>query len=68
MVVGYYRGKAIFIEPMLTRAMLLEKKSFDLPIPVIPGLEGTYPRVFHAEYDAQSNAYRFVFSDFRSGA
>jgi hypothetical protein len=68
MVVGYYRGKAIFIEPMLTRAMLLEKKSFDLPIPAIPGFEGTYPRVFHAEYDAPSNAYRFVFSDFRSGA
>ena len=68
MVVGYYRGKAIFIEPMLTRAMLLEKKTFDLPIPVIPGVEGLYPRVFHAEYDAQSNAYRFVFSNFRAGA
>lgn len=68
MVIGYYRGKAIFIEPMLSRAMLLEKHSFDLPIPTIPGATGPYPRVFHAEYDAQRNAYRFTFSDFRAGA
>ncbi len=67
MVIGYYGGKPIFIEPMLSRAMLLEKRSFDLPIPVIPGLGSPYPRVFHAEYDAQHNAYRFVFSDLRSG-
>lgn len=67
MVIGYYHGKPIFIEPMLSRAMLLEKHSFDLPIPSIPGMSGAYPRVFHAEYDAQQNAYRFAFSDFRSG-
>ena len=67
MVIGYYHGKAIFIEPMISRAMLLEKRSFDLPIPGIPGLSGTYPRVFHAEYDTQQNAYHFAFSDFRSG-
>jgi hypothetical protein len=68
MVIGYYHGKPIFIEPMLSRAMLLEKQSFDLAIPTIPGASGSYPRVFHAEYDAQQNAYRFAFSDFRSGA
>lgn len=67
MVIGYYHGKLIFIEPMLSRAMLLEKRSFDLPVPTIPGSVGAYPRVFHAEYDAQQNAYRFAFSDFRSG-
>jgi hypothetical protein len=67
MVIGYYHGKAIFIEPMISRAMLLEKRSFDLPIPSIPGVSGTYPRVFHAEYDADQNVYHFAFSDFRSG-
>jgi hypothetical protein len=67
-VVGYYGGKPIFIEPMLTRVMLLEKKSFDLPIPTIPGLRGMYPRVFHAEYDEKQQSYRFIFSGFAPGA
>lgn len=68
MVIGYYQANPIFIEPMLTRAMLLEKRSFDLPIPAVPGLKGNYPRAFHAEYDEKSQAYRFVFSEFAPGA
>jgi hypothetical protein len=68
MVIGYYHGKPIFIEPMLSRALLLEKRSFDLAVPSIPGMEGNYPRRFHAEYDPQANTYRFAFSDFRAGA
>ena len=67
MVIGYYAGKPIFIEPMLTKAMLMEKKSFDLPIPTIPGLKGNYPRVFHAAYDAKEQSYRFRFSEFAPG-
>lgn len=63
MVVGYYRGKPIFIEPMVTKAMLMEKKSFDLAIPEVPGI-GAHPRKFRAEYDAAQNAYRFTFSEF----
>ena len=68
MVIGYYHGKPIFIEPMITKAMLMEKKSFDLPIPTIPGLTGTYPRSFHAEYDEKGQSYRFIFSGFAPGA
>jgi hypothetical protein len=68
MVVGYWQGNPIYLEPMLTRAMLLEKKSFDLPIPAVPGLKGNYPRAFHAEYDATSQSYRFIFSGFAAGA
>jgi len=64
MVVGYYGGKPIFIEPMLTKAMLMEKKSFDLPIAEIPGLGAAHPTKFHAEYDAKANSYRFIFSGF----
>ena len=67
MVLGYYHGNPIFIEPMLTRALLLEKRSFDLPIPSIPGMAGAYPRAFNAEYDAQQQVYHFVFSDFAPG-
>jgi hypothetical protein len=64
MVIGYYAGKPIFIEPMVSKAMLLEKKSFDLPIPTIPGITGNYPRTFRAEWNEQLQAYRFVFSGF----
>jgi hypothetical protein len=63
MVIGYYHAKPVFIEPMLTKAMLMEKKSFDLPIPAIPGL-GVHPTKFHAEFDAAQQAYRFTFSGF----
>lgn len=65
MVIGYYAGRPIFIEPMITRAMLEDKRSFDLPIPDIPGMGADHPRTFHAEYDAGQNAYQFVFSNFR---
>ena len=67
MVIGYYDAKPIFIEPMITRAMLDEKQSFDLPIPSIPGL-GSHPTTFHASYDAQQGVYRFEFSGFQPGA
>ena len=68
MVVGYYHGKPIFIEPMLTKAMLMEKKSFDLAIPDVPGLAVAHPTKFHAEFDATKQSYRFVFSDFKPAA
>jgi hypothetical protein len=63
MVVGYYGGKPIFIEPMVTKAMLMEKKSFDLAIPNVPGI-GAQPTKFRADYDAERGAYRFTFSAF----
>lgn len=63
MVVGYYGGKPIFLEPMVTKAMLMEKKSFDLAIPEVPGLDA-HPTRFRAEYDAAQDAYRFTFSGF----
>jgi len=68
MVIGYYHGSTVFIEPMLTRALLLEKKPIELPIPTIPGMAGPYPRTWHGDYDAQQQAYRFVFTGFAKGA
>jgi hypothetical protein len=68
MVIGFYHGRPIFIEPMLSRSILMEKRSFDLPIPGIPGMTGTYPRTFQAEFDSQQQAYHFVFSDFSPDA
>ena len=68
MVVGYYATKPIFIEPMISRAMLQEKKSFDFPIPAIPGQTGNHPTTFHGEYDAQQGVYQFEFSNFQSAS
>ena len=68
MVLGYYATKPIFIEPMITQAMMMEEKSFTLPIPSIPGATGNYPRSFRADYDGTQKAYRFVFSGFAPGS
>jgi hypothetical protein len=65
MVIGYYKGEPIFLEPMISRAMLLRRQSFDLPVPVVPGFTKASPTHFHAEYTAASDAYRFVLSGFR---
>ncbi len=48
--------------------MLAEKRTFDLPIPSIPGMTGAHPQTFRAEYDAEQEVYQFVFSDFAPGA
>lgn len=64
MVIGYYKAKPIFIEPMISKAMLMKKQSFDLAIPDVPGLAGAHPTKFRAEYDATPQAYRFTFSGF----
>lgn len=66
MVLGYIKAKPIFIEPMISRAMLLEKGPFDLPVPELSGLSGPYPRTFKATFDAAKQAYRFTYSGFRS--
>ena len=64
MVVGYTKGQPIFVEPMVTKAMLLEKASFDLAMPIVPGMSPAAPRTFRAVYDAEASAYKFTFSGF----
>ena len=67
MVVGYYHAKPIFLEPMISRASLLEKKAMDFPVPTVPGLTGSFPRKWHADYDSTTQSYRFIFSGFTPG-
>ena len=66
MVLGYYRGSPIFVEPMLTSAVLQERRSFTLDVPDVPGqpADVRYPTTFRADYDSTAQAYRFVFSGF----
>ena len=64
MVIGYNRGNPIFFEPMITREMFMRRQSFELPMPEVSSLpEGVrYPTHYRAEYDAETDAYRFIFS------
>lgn len=64
MVIGYYQAAPIFFEPMIAKAHLLKRQSFDLAMPTVPGVpEGVrYPSQFRAVYDSTANAYRFTFS------
>jgi hypothetical protein len=64
MVVGYYRGRPIFVEPMIAKATLMKRASFELPMPVVTGMTGAMPSTFRAEYDAGADAYQFRFSGF----
>lgn len=63
MIVGYYQGTPIFFEPMIAQHHLARRASFDVPMPVVPGVpEGVqFPGQFRAEYDAASESYRFTF-------
>lgn len=66
LIVGYYGGEAIYIEPMVSRERLLERSSFELPVPTIENLPAGvhYPGKFRAEYDAAERQYRLVFTGF----
>jgi hypothetical protein len=63
LLVGYYGGKPKFIEPMLTKAVLMKKHSFSLPIPAIePTPHVRYPKRFNAAYHPENESYDFSFS------
>ena len=64
MVIGYWKTKPIFIEPMISKAMLMEKKSFELPVPTVPGMTGPHPTSFRADFDEAAQAYRFTWTNF----
>jgi len=68
MVIGYYEEQPIFYEPMITKELLMERQTFSLDFPSVPGDQPgvTLPTRFEAEYDEAASAYRFVFSGFGS--
>lgn len=70
MVVGYYRGRPIFVEPMITSAALLARHSFPLAVPQVPGGPANvrYPTRFVADYDSTAHVFRFTFSDLGKSA
>lgn len=64
MVVGYYHQKPIFVEPMIARATLLEKRTFGVDMPEVAGQPANVhtPATFEARYDSTAQAYQFTFS------
>ncbi len=66
-IMGYWATKVSFIEPMIPKATLLEKKTFELPInkPASTGGAHTlYPRRLTAKYDEAAASYSFEFDQF----
>ena len=68
MILGYYGGEPVFLEPMISRARLLQKSDFTLAVPVVENLPAgvRYPTVFRAEYDEAGMQYRMSFTGFHS--
>ncbi len=66
MVLGYYGGKLNFIEPMATRAFLLQKQDFTLAIgrPAELGRATWYPSTAKGTFDAAKNAWVIALSGF----
>jgi len=66
MILGYYGAEPIFFEPMVSRELLLRKADFSVPMPTVQGLPHgvRYPAAFRAEYDADAERYRLIFTGF----
>jgi hypothetical protein len=64
MIVGYYHQKPIFVEPMITRAALMERRTFSLEMPTVTGAPANvrFPTGFQAQYDSTTQSYRLEFS------
>lgn len=66
MVLGYYGGGLTFVEPMVTVAQLQARQNFTLtvPRPAVIGRAVLYPGRFVATYDATSDSWQLVYTDF----
>jgi hypothetical protein len=64
MIVGYYGGEPIFVEPMISQTKLLQRRSFEIPVPAVEGLAARQPTTFRADYVEAEDAYRFTFAGF----
>jgi hypothetical protein len=66
MLVGYYGGRPVFFEPMVSQELLRGRSDFTLPMPSVAGLPAgvRYPSWFRGEYDAGADRYRLVFGGF----
>ena len=64
MIVGYYGGDVMFVEPMIARATLLAAEGFTMNVPTVAtaGANVRWPSRFEATYDEATRTYRFTYS------
>jgi hypothetical protein len=68
-IYGYYDGKLIFLEPMLTSEFFKAKKAIsaiiEMPGSALQEMDArSYPTAYSIYYDERLDAYQFVFSHF----
>jgi hypothetical protein len=62
MLVGYYEGDLIYLEPMIAREKLLAAEGFTIEVPAVTTAANVrWPSRFDAVYDESSQTYRFTF-------
>jgi hypothetical protein len=68
MILGFYKGSQNFIEPMITKELLMSKQDFSMPIakPAKYGTSSLYPTMLNVSFDKTANAYNFVFTKFEA--
>lgn len=66
-IYGYYKGRLIFIEPMVTRAFLLSHPSatYRIPTPKKYSYPGYYPTTYSVRYDAAHQSYVIELAGFK---
>lgn len=63
---GFYGGKMIFLEPMVTRAALQQPFSYTIPQPAAMRQAIRFTIRFRMEHDLKAKAGHLIFSDFVS--
>lgn len=68
MVYGFYDGKMVFIEPMMTKAFLDSKpnETKSLKVPTKYPAPGRYPTSYRVAYDATTKEYHVTLLSFQS--
>ncbi|HZO86691.1 MAG TPA: hypothetical protein VFB38_00025 [Chthonomonadaceae bacterium] len=68
LIFGYYGGNLTFLEPMITQAFLNQRQNFTIavPRPAALGRNTLYPTLLTVTYNAGTNSYDLVFSNFVS--
>ncbi|AKV00785.1 hypothetical protein AKJ09_07448 [Labilithrix luteola] len=64
LIMGYWAGNVVFIEPMITKSRLMQKQTFEMaiPKPASAGGERTlYPTHMTARFDEANESYTFEF-------
>ncbi|HEY9843763.1 MAG: hypothetical protein ACAI44_32600 [Candidatus Sericytochromatia bacterium] len=67
MILGFYGGKQVFIEPMVTREFLLKKEGFSIDVlkGTVVDKPGLYPSKAVLRMNAAGTAYELVLTEFK---